>query len=162
MITSTLTIITRAVESKNSLLYLFPFFIIIPIMNRIAYYRKATAKISAYMIVFLESKLNEISWETRNIQFIRKNNEEKGNKSKIKLDYYECPILSGICYFLYVYNCKAYKLRDFQDFVKMAGPLFLIFIVIYLTHRINELDKDREVMINSWKNIEVMEKKVKK
>ncbi len=42
MITATLTIITIAVESKNSLLYLFPFFIIIPIMNRIAYYRKAT------------------------------------------------------------------------------------------------------------------------
>ena len=44
----------------------------------------------------------------------------------------------------------------------MAGPLLLIFIVIYLTHKINELDTDREVMINSWKNIEIMEKKVKK
>ena len=60
-----------------------------------------------------------------------------------------------------MYNCKAYKLRDFQDFVKMAGPLLLIFIVIYLTHKINELDTDREVMINSWKNIEIMEKKLK-
>ena len=52
-------------------------------MNRIAYYRKATAKISAYMIVFLEPKLNERSWETRNIQFIRKNNE----KIKVKLNW---------------------------------------------------------------------------
>lgn len=52
-------------------------------------------------------------------------------------------------------------MRDFQDFVKMAGPLLLIFIVIYLTHKINELDTDREVMINSWKNIEIMEKKLK-
>ncbi len=43
----------------------------------------------------------------------------------------------------------------------MAGPLLLIFIVIYLTHKINELDTDREVMINSWKNIEIMEKKLK-
>ena len=34
MVTATATIITIAVESKNLLLYLFPFFIIIPTMNR--------------------------------------------------------------------------------------------------------------------------------
>lgn len=36
MVTATATIITIAVESKNLLLYLFPFFIIIPTMNRIS------------------------------------------------------------------------------------------------------------------------------
>ena len=94
MITATLTIITIAVESKNSLLYLFPFFIIIPIMNRIAYYRKAIAKISSYMIVFLEPKLDGISWETHNIQFARRYNV--GRINKIKLDYYECIVLSSV------------------------------------------------------------------
>ena len=44
----------------------------------------------------------------------------------------------------------------------MAGPVFLIAIVIYLTYRINEFSKDREAMMNSWKNIEVIEKRVKK
>ena len=162
MVTATVTIITVAVKSKNLLLYLFPFFIIIPTMNRIAYYRKAIARISAYMIVFLEPKLNGISWETRNLQLNRKNNKEKGDKRKIKLDYYEGSILSVVCYLLYLYKCKAYRLRNFEDFVKMAGPVFLIAIAIYLTYRINEFSKDREAMMNSWKNIEVIEKRVKK
>lgn len=158
----TATIITIAVESENLLLYLFPFFIIIPTMNRITYYRKAIARISAYMIVFLEPKLNGISWETRNLQLNRRNDEEKKDKRKIKLDYYECPLLSVVCYLLYMCECKAYQLRNFEDLVKMAGPVFLIAIVIYLTYRINELSKDREAMMNSWKNIEVIEKRVKK
>lgn len=162
MVTATATIITIAAQSKNLLLYLFPFFIIIPTMNRITYYRKAIARISAYMIVFLEPKLNGISWETRNLQLNRRNDEEKKDKRKIKLDYYECPLLSVICYFLYLYECKAYQLRNFGDLVKMAGPVFLIAIVIYLTYRINEFSKDREAMMNSWKNIEAIEKRVKK
>ncbi|WP_287487471.1 hypothetical protein [Blautia sp.] len=114
------------------------------------------------MIVFLEPKLNGISWETRNLQLNRKNNKEKGDKRKIKLDYYESSILSVVCYFLYLYECKAYKLRNFEDLVKMAGPVFLIAIVIYLTYRINEFSKDREAMINSWKNIDAIEKRIKK
>lgn len=162
MVTATVTIITIAVKSKNLLLYLFPFFIIIPTMNRIAYYKKAIARISAYMIAFLEPKLNGISWETRNLQSNRKNNKEKGDKREIKLDYYESSILSVVCYLLYLYEYKAYKLRNFEDLVKMAGPVFLIAIVIYLTYRINEFSKDREAMINSWKNIDAIEKRIKK
>lgn len=131
-------------------------------MNRIAYYKKAIARISAYMIVFLEPKLNGISWETRNLQSNRKNNKEKGDKRKIKPDYYESSILSVVCYLLYLYEYKAYKLRNFEDLVKMAGPVFLIAIVIYLTYRINEFSKDREAMINSWKNIDAIEKRIKK
>ena len=46
MVTATVTIITIAVKSKNLLLYLFPFYIIIPTMNRIAYYKKAIAEIN--------------------------------------------------------------------------------------------------------------------
>lgn len=113
------------------------------------------------MLVFLEPKLNGISWETRNLQLPRKNYEEKKDKRKIKLDYYEGSILSVVCYILYLYECKVYKMRNFEDFVKMAGPVFLIAIVIYLTYRINEFSKDREAMMNSWKSIETIEKRVK-
>ena len=94
MITATLTVLTIAVKYENPLLYLFPFFIIIPVTNRIAYYRKAIAKISSYMIVFLEPKLDGISWETHNIQFARRYNV--GRINKIKLDYYECIVLSSV------------------------------------------------------------------
>ena len=98
MITTTVTIITLAIKSDSLLLYLFPFFIIIPITSRIAYYRMAMAKISAYMIVFLEPKLNGISWETRNVQFLRRYNSGKRNDRKIQLDYYECPVLGVISF----------------------------------------------------------------
>lgn len=90
------------------------------------------------------------------------NRKHYEDKRKIKLDYYECPLLSVICYFLYLYECKAYQLRNFKDLVKMAGPVFLIAIVIYLTYRINEFTIDREAMIDSWKKIETIEKRGKK
>jgi hypothetical protein len=53
-------------SNKMILLYLIPFFIIIPLSMRIAYYRTSIAKISAYMIVFLEESDDELKWETRN------------------------------------------------------------------------------------------------
>ena len=54
-ITSTILVLTVAASEKMTSLYLFPFCVIIPMLLRIAYYRKTMAKLSAYMIVFLET-----------------------------------------------------------------------------------------------------------
>lgn len=51
-ITSTILVLTVAASEKMTSLYLFPFCVIIPMLLRIAYYRKTMAKLSAYMIVF--------------------------------------------------------------------------------------------------------------
>lgn len=56
IITSTVAVITIAISEGITILYLFPFCIIIPMMMRIAYYRKVIVKLSAYMIVFFWSQ----------------------------------------------------------------------------------------------------------
>ena len=158
MITTTVTIITLAIKSDSLLLYLFPFFIIIPITSRIAYYRMAMAKISAYMIVFLEPKLNGISWETRNVQFLRRYNSGKRNDRKIQLDYYECPVLGVICYLLYLLNYEQLNINNLKDGIMIFGPALLVFMVIHMTYKINSLDRSREKMIDAWRKIESEEK----
>lgn len=70
-ITTTVAILAIAAgnEKSSPFLYLLPFCIIIPLSNRIAYYRRAMAKLSAYLIVFCEDSDDSIKWETRNLSF---------------------------------------------------------------------------------------------
>ena len=68
-ITTVVAILSFALGAKNKVnphLFLMPFCILIPMSVRISYYRFAMAKLSAYIIVFLEEQIPEIKWETRN------------------------------------------------------------------------------------------------
>lgn len=56
-ITTTVAVLALALAQKSSILYLIPFCILIPMSMRIAYYRTAMAKLSAYMIVFWKKTL---------------------------------------------------------------------------------------------------------
>ena len=118
----------------------------------------AMAKISAYMIVFLEPKLNGISWETRNVQFLRRYNSGKRNDRKIQLDYYECPVLGVICYWLYLLNYEQLNINNLKGGIMIFGPALLVFMVIHMTYKINSLDRSREKMIDAWRKIESEEK----
>ena len=51
-ITTTVAVLSLAVSQNSTILYLIPFCILIPMSMRIAYYRAAMSKLSAYMIVF--------------------------------------------------------------------------------------------------------------
>ena len=51
-ITTTVAVLTFALSQNKTILYLIPFCILIPMSMRIAYYRSAMSKLSAYMIVF--------------------------------------------------------------------------------------------------------------
>lgn len=110
------------------------------------------------MIVFLEPQLNGIVWETRNVQFIRKYNNGKWNDSKMKLDYYECPILSIIYYVLYLLSYEEISLNNLKDGIIVIGPALLVFILMYMTYRINSLDRNREKMVDAWQKMELAEK----
>lgn len=81
MITTVVAILAFALESENSLLYILPFGIIIPISMRVTYYRTVMTKLSSYISVYLESDIEELNWETRNT---RLNHEEKLRSKKSK------------------------------------------------------------------------------
>ncbi len=70
MITTVVAVLAFAVQGDNSILYLLPFGIIIPTSMRITYYRTAMAKLSAYIIVYIENKIKGLNWETRNNKLI--------------------------------------------------------------------------------------------
>ena len=62
MITTVVAVLAFAVQGDNSILYLLPFGIIIPTSMRITYYRTAMAKLSAYIIVYIENKIKGLNW----------------------------------------------------------------------------------------------------
>lgn len=66
-VVSIIAIITAIETPLPPEVYLVPLIIIVPMMFRVAYYRDAVAKISAYLSVLLEPKLSPISWETRQL-----------------------------------------------------------------------------------------------
>ena len=69
-ITTTIAVLTLALSQNITSLYLLPLCIIIPMSIRIVYYGIGIAKLSAYMIVFLDNDLDGIKWETRNFSII--------------------------------------------------------------------------------------------
>lgn len=52
-ITTTVALLAFAFSKENPFLFLVPFCILIPMSSRIAYYRLAFSKLSAYLIVFI-------------------------------------------------------------------------------------------------------------
>lgn len=62
-------VLSFAFSQNHAFLYLLPFCIVIPMSLRISYYLSAMAKLSSYMIVFLEDN-GIYSFETNNRELI--------------------------------------------------------------------------------------------
>lgn len=152
-ITTTVAILAIAAGNKNSnaFLYLLPFCVIIPMSIRIAYYRKAMAKLSSYLIVFCEEYEDSIKWETRNLGFYRQLNSDS---KKFILNYYECFVLSVICYILFIYNYLVPKTDpDIKTIINCLWPIVLIIWEYQITAKINRIDRDRTDLIKVWESI---------
>lgn len=154
MITSVIAVLAFAVESDKTLLYLLPFGIIIPISMRIAYYRSAMVKLSAYLIVYIESSIKYLKWETRNIKFINKN--ENGLYDIITIShYYEGMILSVICYFMYLWDYYKDKDVNQETVIFSVLPLFLVLWEAIITKRISGFNAEKNKWVNKWKDFKM-------
>lgn len=153
-ITTTVAILAIAAgdENTNAFLFLLPFCVIIPMSNRIAYYRKAMAKLSSYLIVFCESQSGSINWETRNLEFFKLTNDKAKGKSFV-LNYYECMILGLICYVLFLYNYILETDLDTLSILNCLWPLVLVIWETCITLKINRIDKDRLNLIKTWEAV---------
>lgn len=155
-ITTTVAVLTFALSQNRTILYLVPFCILIPMSMRIAYYRSALSKLSAYIIVFLEKDLYGIKWETRNAALI----EEYLNKKKKKdinnytvLRYFECLILSIICYVFYIIDYVKDKEINAIVVLNVLWPLLFVIWEVLITKRINSADKDKRKWIKRWNEL---------
>lgn len=110
-ITTTVLIISYGISERTPLLFLVPFFIIIPMSIRMKYYKNAMLKLSAYLIVFLESQDSRFNWETRNDRLADSDNHDrKNNNFLFELRSCECLILCFVCYGLFlIYYFSDYK-----------------------------------------------------
>lgn len=153
-LTTVVAILTFALTKKNSLLYLLPFCIIIPMYKRISYYRSALVKISAYMIVFLEKSDGNIKWETRNVHLM-KNIKRKDGKMILKAEYYEGLVVSVICYILYAYNYVKGKELNIALIFCTVIPVFLVIWMWFIIKHINDIDGEKQEWIKEWEKVKL-------
>ncbi len=151
MITTVVAILAFALESDNSLLYLLPFAIIIPISMRIAYFRIALLRLSGYIIVYIENRINGLNWETRNSEFVNTNYNSIYNNLTIS-HYYEGAILGIVCYILFFFDYIQCNIINFKTVVFLVIPLFLVLWEFIITKRIMSFNKERNEWINKWKD----------
>lgn len=151
MITTVVAVLAFALERDNPALYLLPFAIIIPISMRVTYYRTSMAKLSAYVIVYLEDKLDDINWETRNTKLINDSSNKLFDKLTIS-HYYEGIILGVVCYVLYFIDYINGKLINTQTVIFLIMPIFLIIWEGIITKRMITFDNEKNKWMNIWKD----------
>ena len=92
-------------------IYLLPILAMPSLSIRVAYYRDAVAKLSAYLIVFIEPMLPGMGWEGRNAllsEEMRK--EDKYSRSLLLSDlrYFDYPVICLVCLVLYLFSVETY------------------------------------------------------
>ena len=155
-ITTTVAILTIAVSENITIIYLVPFFIIIPMSMRIAYYRSVISKLSAYIIIFLEPNLKDMKWETSNAILGARLRQKECKKENRKFAFsrnYECLILSIICYLLYVLDYIKDKTITLCIIIIVALPVLFVLWEFIITKRINSLDQVQKEWINEWEQL---------
>ena len=149
MITAVVAVLAFAVEGNNSILYLLPFGIIIPTSMRITYYRTAMARISAYIVVYIEKNVKGLNWETRIHKFVYNGGDTFHDNITIS-QYYEGMILSVMCYLLYFFDYIKDKTISLQVIICSIFPLLFVIWEMIITKRIAGFTKERNFWIDQW------------
>lgn len=158
MVTAVATILTFAISANLQVpfLFLISFCIIIPFTARIAHYKGNVARISAYIIVFLETEMN-IKYETRNI--LAKPEKTKKSKLLISMRNYIGFWLGLISYAVYVAEyINNIGIQGFWNIVFCTTPVLLLILTIFLDKKIDSLPKERKRWIETWENLKKEQK----
>lgn len=158
MVTAVATILTFAISANLQVpfLFLISFCIIIPFTARIAHYKGNVARISAYIIVFLETEMN-IKYETRNI--LAKPEKTKKSKLLISMRNYIGFWLGLISYAVYVAEyINNIGIQEFWNIVFCITPVLLLILTIFLDKKIDSLPKERKRWIETWENLKKEQK----
>lgn len=175
-ITTVVAILTFGLVQEfpcRAYIFLMPFGIIIPMSMRIAYYRSAMARMSAYIIEYIEKDTNlGIQWETRNTEMVSfvlsdcsddirsSANRPNGNKdfgsfgSKTQKllfgNYYECLVLSVLCYILFAYHYIQNSNLCFVTVLNLCWPTLLIKIEAFISVSMDSVNGSKAFWIKQW------------
>lgn len=147
--TALAAVLAFAFSSNNPFLFLIPFVLIIPLSSKSLYYRKNVAKISAYMIVMLESEIKGYKWETLNELY----KEDKSHSRFTVFRNYEYLFEALICIMLYFY----YAIESSFDIAPLVvgtilGLAALVYVSI-ISYKMAHTGKLKAVAIRKWEQL---------
>ncbi len=153
MVTAVSTILTFAITANLQVpfLFLISFCIIIPFTGRISHYKTNVARISAYLIVFLEPNM-DVKYETRNSQV--KSSKSKFSRFLVAMRNYVGFLLGILSYIIYLveYQNKI-GFTNALDILFGILPIFLLIVVFFLDKSIDNVPKQKAVWIKNWENL---------
>ena len=150
MVTAVSTILTFAVSANLQVpfLFLISFCILIPFTARISHYKTNVARISAYIIVYLEKELN-IAYENRNSQV--KISKSKLSKIVVALRNYVGFLLGIVSYIIYLveyYNKLG--ILNIADYIFCIVPIFLVILLFFMNNKIDKVLEEKKKWIEAW------------
>lgn len=147
--TSIIAILAFAVTADDPFLFVVPMAVIVPLSMRISYYRGAIAKLSAYIVVYLEEYIDGLNWESLNDKLIRTTKAKKS--SHIKLVRHECLVLSIVCYICYL-QCLYHHLSDlwYQNVLQILWPISFIVAEASISFDVKVINDERANWIDIW------------
>lgn len=153
MVTAVSTILTFAISANLQVpfLFLISFCIIIPFTGRISHYKTNVARISAYLIVFLEPEM-DIKYETRNSMV--KSAKSKISKLLVAMRNYVGLLLGILSYAIYLveYNNKI-GFFNWWDWIFGILPVIFLILIFLMDKKIDNVQQEKAKWIENWKQL---------
>ena len=158
MVTAVSTILTFAISANLQVpfLFLISFCIIIPFTARISHYKTNVARISAYLIVFLEPNM-DVKYETRNSKV--KSSKSRISKLLIAMRNYIGFLLGSLSYAIYVVEyCNKLGINHWWDIMFMLLPIIFLVLIFFMDKQIDSVPKEKAKWIENWNQVEKNDK----
>ena len=153
MVTAVSTILTFAISANLQVpfLFLISFCIIIPFTGRISHYKTNVARISSYLIVFLEPEM-DIKYETRNSMV--KSAKSKISKLLVAMRNYVGLLLGILSYAIYLveYNNKI-GFFNWWDWIFGILPVIFLILIFLMDKKIDNVQQEKAKWIENWKQL---------
>ena len=153
MVTAVSTILTFAISANLQVpfLFLISFCIIIPFTGRIPHYKTNVARISSYLIVFLEPEM-DIKYETRNSMV--KSAKSKISKLLVAMRNYVGLLLGILSYAIYLveYNNKI-GFSNWWDWIFGILPVIFLILIFLMDKKIDNVQQEKAKWIENWKQL---------
>lgn len=147
--TIVIAVLALAFQSDNVVMFLIPFLVIIPIYLLEMHQVDSTARIGAYISVFIEPE-TDCQWETRLLKYEKTYKNNNRNKESLINPYwcisFGCIILSFMKLNYYNRNINFYIIFAEQIFA------FVLCVFVFIKKNVNSLET-KEKYIKEWNEI---------
>ena len=138
-------------------IYLLPILAMPSLSIRVAYYRDAVAKLSAYLIVFIEPMLQGIGWEGRNALLsteMRKEDKRSNSLLLSDLRYFDYPVICLVCLLLYLFSVEAYT--NIAICLAILGVILTV-VEFIISLSMNRITSKRSKWEKRWRKVQEKE-----